>query len=142
MEKRRTFYVIKTTHVNQKQSLQSLCAAVAQRAMERKMLGYETDKKALTFVKKKQSQRHHCKNQRNEMEVAGHIARLTDNRWTLRSKEWQPRTGKKRRGRQKRRWRDELTSYRGAAWMQVAQDRRKWKMLEEGFILQRKNQPR
>ncbi len=40
------------------------------------------------------------------------------------------------------RWDHELTSYTGAAWKQEAQDRRKWKMLEEGFILQRMNQPR
>ena len=34
---------------------------------------------------------------------AGHIARMKDNRWTKRLTEWQPRTGKRRRGRQKRR---------------------------------------
>ena len=61
---------------------------------------------------------------------AGHIARLTDDHWTLRSTEWQPSTNKKRRGRQRCRWRDELTSYRGAAWMQEAQNRRKWRMLK------------
>ncbi len=38
----------------------------------------------------------------------GHIKRRTNSRWTLRSSEWQTHTGKRRRGRQKRRWRDEL----------------------------------
>ncbi len=56
---------------------------------------------------------------------------LYDNRWTLRSKEWQPHCGKRRRRRQKHRWRDEFTSYKVAAWMQEAQDRRK-KMEDAG----------
>ena len=34
---------------------------------------------------------------------AGHIARLRDNRWTKRCTEWQPRRGKRSRGRPSRR---------------------------------------
>ena len=40
---------------------------------------------------------------------AGHVARREDNRRTRHLPEWQPRTGKRRRGRQKRRWRDDIT---------------------------------
>ncbi|GFS25595.1 endonuclease-reverse transcriptase [Elysia marginata] len=82
---------------------------VAQRAMERKMLGLKlTDKIS-------------CKEIRNKTQVsdiaqyiakqkwkwAGHVARIQDNRWTLRVTEWQPRNGKRSRGRQARRWRDD-----------------------------------
>ena len=41
---------------------------------------------------------------------AGHVARKEDNRLTKRLTEWQPRTGKRRRGRQKRKWRDDITT--------------------------------
>ena len=59
---------------------------------------------------------------------AGHVARFQDNRWTYRLTEWQPREGKRKRGRQKRRWRDDLTTYMGtAAWTRTARDRQKWK---------------
>ena len=34
---------------------------------------------------------------------AGHIARMKDNRWTKRCTEWQPRRGKRSRGRPSRR---------------------------------------
>lgn len=36
----------------------------------------------------------------------GHVAGMQDNRWTKRVTEWQPRSGRRIRGRQKRRWRD------------------------------------
>ena len=64
---------------------------------------------------------------------AGHVARRDDNRWTKRLTEWQPRTGKRRRGRQKRRWRDDLTAYVGTAWSRLAQDRSRWLLHEEGY---------
>ena len=65
---------------------------------------------------------------------AGHVARMQDNKWTKRVTDWQPRSGKRRRGRQKRRWRDDLTSYLGTTWTRDAQDRRRWQLLEEGYI--------
>ena len=64
---------------------------------------------------------------------AGHVARMNDNRWTKRLTDWQPRTGKRRRGRQKTRWRDDLTAYLGVTWAREATDRRKWKTHEEGY---------
>ncbi|XP_072028434.1 uncharacterized protein [Amphiura filiformis] len=72
---------------------------------------------------------------------AGHIARRDDNIWIKRLTEWQQRTGKRRRGRQKRRWRDDLTSYLGTTWAREAQNRSKWKLLEEGYIRQWMIQP-
>ena len=62
--------------------------------------------------------------------------RKDDNRWTKRMTEWQPRCGKRGRGRQKLRWRDDITSYAGTTWTRLAQDRKQWKNHEEGYIQQ------
>ena len=63
---------------------------------------------------------------------AGHIARLRDNRWT----EWQPRRGKRSRGQPSRRWQDDITEKEETTWIRKATDRRQWKTLMEGYILQ------
>ena len=67
---------------------------------------------------------------------AGHLMRKDDNRWTKRMTEWQPRCGQRGRGRQKLRWRDDITSYAGTTWTRLAQDRKQWKNHEEGYIQQ------
>ena len=67
---------------------------------------------------------------------AGHIARMKDNRWTKRCTEWQPRRGKRSRGRPSRRWQDDITEKEGTTWIRRATDRRNWKTLMEGYILQ------
>ena len=67
---------------------------------------------------------------------AGHIARLEDNRWTKRCTEWQPRRGKRSRGRPSRRWQDDITEKEGTTWIRKATDRPQWKTLMEGYILQ------
>ena len=67
---------------------------------------------------------------------AGHIARLEDNRWTKRCTEWQPRRGKRSRGRPSRRWQDDITEKEGTTWIRKSTDRRQWKTLMEGYILQ------
>ncbi|GFR95797.1 endonuclease-reverse transcriptase [Elysia marginata] len=111
---------------------------VAQRAMERKMLGLKlTDKIS-------------CKEIRNETQVldiakyiakqkwkwAGHVARLQDNRWTPRVTEWQPRNGKRSRRRQAKRWRDDIVRTMGNTWTREAKDREEWIRGAEGLILQ------
>ena len=65
---------------------------------------------------------------------AGHIARLKDNRWTKRCTEWQPRRGKRSRGRPSRRWQD-ITEKEGTTWIRKATDGQRWKTLMEGYIL-------
>ena len=67
---------------------------------------------------------------------AGHIARMKDNRWTKHCTEWQPRRGKRSRGRPSRRWQDDITEKEGTTWIRKATDRRQWKKLVEGYILQ------
>jgi len=42
---------------------------------------------------------------------AGHISRRTDNRWSAALTVWIPMGGERNRGRQRKRWRDELEQY-------------------------------
>ena len=69
---------------------------------------------------------------------AGRIARMKDNRWTIRSTEWKTE-GVRSAGRSKRRWRDDIVGQQGAVWMRIAEDRERWKTLAEGYFLQWKD---
>ena len=53
---------------------------------------------------------------------AEHIARVTDNRWTIRSTEWRIE-GVRSVGRPKRRWRDYIAGQQRAVWTRIAKDR-------------------
>ncbi len=54
---------------------------------------------------------------------AGHIMHRTDNRWTKRITEWQPRNSKRSQGRQRIRWRDEIVAFLGVRWSSLTSDR-------------------
>lgn len=67
---------------------------------------------------------------------AGHVARLSDNRWTRRIVEWRPRQEAFRsRGRPPTRWTDDLKRV-SSNWMQDAQSRDRWKRLRETYVQQ------
>ena len=51
---------------------------------------------------------------------AGHIVSMKDNRWTKRYTEWQPRRGKRSRGRPSRRWQDGIGKKEGTSWNRKA----------------------
>ena len=65
----------------------------------------------------------------------GHIARMKDNRWTKRCTEWQPKRGKRSRGRPSRRWQDDIAMKEGTTWNRGTTDREQWKALVEGYTL-------
>ena len=67
---------------------------------------------------------------------AGHVARMQDDRWTIRTTEWQVRKGRRPRGRPKMRWKDDIMKWQGATWTRTAKDRKKWKELTEGYFQQ------
>ena len=67
---------------------------------------------------------------------ASHIARMKDNRWTKCCTESQPRRVKRSRGRPSRRWQDDIAEKEGTTWIRKSTDRRQWKTLMEGCILQ------
>ncbi len=107
-----------------------------QRAMERAMLHISIrDKVRCEDIRKRTGVKDIIyKIKQAKWRWAGHIARRTDNRWTRRLTDWQPRTGKRRRGRQKTRWRDDLVSHLGTTWTRQARDRRNWLDCEEDYI--------
>ena len=110
----------------------------AQRAMERKMLDLKLkDKIPCAEIRKRTKIIDIIEyTLKQKWKWAGHIARLKDNRWTRRCTEWQPRRGKRSRGRPSRRWQDDITEKEGTTWIRKATDRRRWKTLMEGYILQ------
>ena len=69
---------------------------------------------------------------------AGHIARMRDNRWTIRNTEWQIK-GVRSVGKPKRQWRDDIVGQQGAVWTRIAKDRERWGTLAEGYFPQLKN---
>ena len=60
---------------------------------------------------------------------AGHIAQMDFNNWARKTTEWTPRDRERKRGRPKRRWRDDIEQKAGSKWMQVAQNRKEWKRM-------------
>ena len=108
----------------------------AQRAMERRMLNITIRDKIRNSEIRKQTQVKDVivKIKEAKWRWAGHLMRRDDNRWTKRLTEWQPRVGRRSRGRQKCRWRDDITTYKGSTWTRLAQDRKLWRNHEEGYI--------
>ena len=69
---------------------------------------------------------------------AGHIARMNDIRWTIRSTEWQIQ-GVRSVGGQKRSWGDDIVGQQGAVWTRIAKDRESWRTLAKGYFMQWKD---
>ena len=102
--------------------------AVAQRKMERIMLGITLrDQKRSNWIRQQTGVadiiEHICKTKHR---WAGHVARLTDNRWTIKTTEWTPRNYSRKPGRPKTRWRDDLVNQIGPTWSRLAKDRSLW----------------
>ena len=108
-----------------------------QRAMERAMIGItRRDRKANEWVREQTGlQDIMTVTRKLKWQWAGHIARLTDNRWTKTITEWIPLEGKRKQARPKLRWVDEIRKCAGTMWMRVAGNRVEWKRHEEAFIL-------
>lgn len=64
---------------------------------------------------------------------AGHIARLKDNRWTIKTTQWKGPLGKRNVGRPNKRWTDDIIQTAGKEWMKAAADRKSWKKMGETF---------
>ena len=90
----------------------------AQRAIEREMLDLKLkDKITCSEIRKRTKIIDIIEyTLKQKWKWAGHIARLKDNRWTKRCTEWQPRRGKRSRGRPSRRWQDDITEKEGTTW--------------------------
>ncbi|GFR71236.1 endonuclease-reverse transcriptase [Elysia marginata] len=61
---------------------------------------------------------------------------MSDNRWTKGATEWQPRIGKRSRGRQPLRWSNSIAKVKGRLWHREAGDKNRWRLDTQGYILQ------
>ena len=116
---------------------------ICQRKMERKMLGIKLIEKTPNTEIREKTGVYDVLGviTKTRWKWAGHVARIKDNRWTVRCTEWQVRNGKRSRGRPRRRWRDDIQQWQGATWTRVAKDRQQWKRLEEGYFQQWRDTP-
>ena len=110
-----------------------------QRSMERMMLGYtRRDHKTNKWIREQTKVKDVLTTaKRNKWRWAGHLGRITDERWSKLTTEWQPLYGTRKRGRPRARWRDEIVSYLGTtAWTRLTRDRKNWHKLGEAFAQQ------
>ncbi|GBP87784.1 Putative uncharacterized transposon-derived protein F52C9.6 [Eumeta japonica] len=66
----------------------------------------------------------------------GHMTKDSRIKWTKILTEWQPRDGTRKRGRQAKRWMDDIRKIGEATWSRKARDREEWKRLEEAYVSQ------
>ena len=127
-------YGAETWNLTKKQTLKF---RTAQRAHERILLGITwRDKKTATWIRKQTG----LKDIQEVIKTkkwnwAGHLQRITDDRWTKLITEWVPLERRRSRGRQRVRWRDELDQH-NRRWRQKALEREAWKKGREAFVLQ------
>lgn len=106
-----------------------------QRAMERSILNLK-----LNDRQRNEDIRHRTKvidalqhTHRLKWKWAGHVARLSDQRWTKLSTTWHGPTGTRSVGRPQERWKDEISKLAGENWIDKAQQRGNWIQKEEAF---------
>jgi Reverse transcriptase (RNA-dependent DNA polymerase) len=109
---------------------------VEQKAMERRILGISriqhiTNEIIRSRTKFKDALLHAKEIKWN---FAGHVQRLNDDRWTKLVENWLPVNGKRNRGHQLKRWRDEIEEVGRGRWREKANDRKLWKELRESFV--------
>ncbi|KAG7299764.1 hypothetical protein JYU34_016774 [Plutella xylostella] len=111
---------------------------VAQRAMERAMLGVSLrDRIRNEEIRRRTKVTDIAKRISTlKWQWAGHVARRADDRWSRKVLEWRPRVGKRRVGRPPTRWSDDLRKVAGSRWMQMAGDRLGWRSLGEAYVQQ------
>ena len=110
---------------------------VAQRAMERSMLGISLRDKTTNQWIRQQTKVVDVMDRVAKLKWnwAGHIARTTDDRWTKNIMSWRPPTTRPM-GRPPERWTNSIKRMAGTNWQQVAMYRTKWKELGEAYVHQ------
>ncbi|KAG7308870.1 hypothetical protein JYU34_006132 [Plutella xylostella] len=111
---------------------------VAQRAMERAMLGISLRDRIPNVVIRKRTKVFDVGMRVAELkwEWAGHLARREDGRWTKAVTEWWPRDGRRAVGRPPARWSDDICKVAGKQWIRAAQDRKNWRTNKEAYTQQ------
>ena len=109
---------------------------VSQRKMERKMLGIKQIDRIPNLTIRERTKVDDILKviTKTKWKWAGHVARMSDNRWTVRCTEWQVRHGRRSRGRPRRRWQDDIRQWQGATWTRKAKDRDLWRDPSGGLL--------
>jgi len=109
------------------------------KAMKRKMLGVKwQDHITNNYIKDKSNLPDFMETiLRSKWKWACHVARMQDS-WAVDLTVWKSRS-KKKPGRLKMRWVDNITRLCGKGWIEPAQNRAHWSQLEEAFIQQWRN---
>lgn len=128
-------YGLETMAITQKAAEQ---LRVAQRAMERKMLGVTLrDKIRNSRIRERTKITDVVERVASlKWKWIGHVMRQEPDRWTQKVILWRPRGTKRSAGRPKKRWIDDVRTVAGGQWMRLARDRIAWKNLEEAYIRQ------
>ncbi|XP_045457584.1 uncharacterized protein LOC123667789 [Melitaea cinxia] len=109
---------------------------VCQNGIERSVIGVKRlDKitlEEIKYITKFKEAKKTCKTLK--WRWTGHMIRDTNEKWTKMITEWYPRNGKRNKGRQMKRWEDDLKKVAGPVWMRIARDRSMWKKLEEAYV--------
>ena len=110
--------------------------AVAQRRMERFMTGISLrDRKTNEWLRGVTKVDDAVQSARErKWRWARKVALMDGSRWARAVTEWQPRIGKRARGRPKTRWRDAIVKAAGINWIRRATDEHFWKRTEEAFV--------
>ncbi|XP_023946281.2 LINE-1 reverse transcriptase homolog [Bicyclus anynana] len=110
-----------------------------QRAMERSMLHLRKIQKTRSQEIRKKTKLTDALHQALKLKWswAGHVARCSDQRWTIKTTKWIGPQGKRNVGRPQKRWADDIIATAGKSWMTIAREREKWKKLEEAYTLPR-----
>ncbi|KAG6452493.1 hypothetical protein O3G_MSEX007653 [Manduca sexta] len=128
-------YASQTLIFNKKTSNKIL---TTQRAMERSILNLKLKHKRRNIDIRKRTKvidaLQHCKTLK--WKWAGHIARMSDERWAKKITTWKGPVGKRNKGRPVEKWLDEILKVAGKNWLQKAKDRNMWRNMEEAFTLQ------
>ncbi|KAI5749413.1 hypothetical protein M8J76_007135 [Diaphorina citri] len=105
--------------------------ACAQNKIMRSILGIKLEQKIRTKDIEKRLAVKRVENIAAELKLkwAGHMMRTQDNRWSKAITEWIPRDRKRNRGRQKKRWKDEIVERAGPTWMRRTRNKVEWREL-------------
>lgn len=101
-----------------------------QRRMERKILDIKLVDKVRNEELRLRSGIEEAHKQARELKWrwGGHVARLPADRWAYATTIWDPRRGKRGRGRPRRRWAQDFIEVIGPQWSRLARDRREWRI--------------
>ena len=102
---------------------------VCQRKMERKILDIKIKDKVKNEEVRKRSNIEDVATIAKQLKWSwgGHVARMEQERWAYATMVWEPRMGKRARGRPRRRWANEFEEELGKHWERKAMDREEWK---------------